>query len=220
MNKKTFAILLAVFVLITLNICAAQEIENTTVEDAVNESSDSSVLGVANDTEPLEAASVNTKLQVESTTNFDVVGDYFKVKLTDANNKVLKSTKVTFTVNGKSYNQNTDSSGMASLQLRLNDGSYNIVTKFAGNANYKASSLTTKITMDNTREVESGMTNAQIQNIIDNAKANNMILFKGKSYSNINLVITKSLTLQSTVGTTLKSTSPSSVITIRDLKLL
>lgn len=218
MNKKTFTIILAVFVLITLNICAAQEIENITAEDVVNTTSDSPVLGVTNDTQPLEAASVNTKLEVESTTDFDVIGDYFKVKLTDANNNVLKNTKVSFTVDGKSYNKNTDSLGIASLQLRLNDGSYNIVTKFAGNANYKASSLTTKITMDNTREIESGMSNAQIQKIIDDAKPNNVILFKGSSYSNINLAITKCLTLQSNVQTTLKSTSSSPVITIKGSK--
>ena len=72
--------------------------------------------------------------------------------------------------------------------------------------------------MDNTREVESGMSNSEIQNIIDNAKANNVILFKGKSYSDINLIITKSLILQTNVGTTLKSTSSSPVITIKGSK--
>ena len=68
--------------------------------------------------------------------------------------------------------------------------------------------------MDNTREVESGLSNSQIQNIIDNAKSNNVILFKGSSYSNINLVITKCLKLQSNVNTVLKSNS-GQVITIK-----
>jgi parallel beta-helix repeat protein len=63
--------------------------------------------------------------------------------------------------------------------------------------------------------VESGMGNSQIQNIIDNAKENNVILFKGKSYSDINLVVTKCLTLQSNVQTTLKSSSSSPVITVK-----
>lgn len=218
MNKKIFILTLAVFVLITLNICAAQEIENTTVDDIVSTPVEEDIVEISNDTQTLEVASVSTKLSVESKTDFDVIGDYFKVKLTDASNNVLKNTKVTFSVNGKSYTQNTDSSGIASLQIRLNDGSYNIVSKFAGNSNYKASSLTTKITMDNTREVESGMSNSQIQNIIDNAKVNNVILFKGSSYSDINLIITKCLTLQSNVGTTLKSSLSSPVITIKGLK--
>jgi len=218
MNKKLIILGLLVLTLLTINACAAQEVDNST--DIVKELSISQepVLEVTNNSQTLEAASVNTHIDVASKTDFDVIGDYFKVKLSDSNNNVLKNTKVTFTVNGKSYSQNTDSSGIASLQIRLNDGSYNIVTKFAGNSNYKASSLTTKITMDNTREVESGISNSQIQNIIDNAKANNVILFKGSSYSNINLVITKSLTLQSNVGTTLKSSSSSPVISIKGSK--
>ena len=204
--------------LLTMNVCVAQELDNST--DIVGELSvcEEPVLEVANDTQTLEAASVSTHIDVAGKTDFDVIGDYFKVKLSDSDNNVLKNTKVTFTVNGKSYSQNTDSNGIASLQIRLNDGSYNIVSKFAGNSKYKASSLTTKITIDNTREVESGMTNSQIQNIIDNAKVNNVILFKGKSYSDINLVITKSLTLLSNVGTTLKSGSSSPVITIKGSK--
>ena len=218
MSKKIFLLTLAVLVLATLNMCAAQEIENTTVDDIVSTPVEEDILEMSNDMQTLDASGVSTKLSVESKTDFDVIGDYFKVKLTDDSNNVLKNAKVTFSVNGKSYSQNTDSSGIASLQIRLNDGSYNIVTKFAGNSNYKASSLTTKITMDNTREVESGMSNSQIQNIIDNAKVNNVILFKGSSYSDINLIITKSLTLQSNVGTTLKSSSSSPVITIKGSK--
>ena len=226
MNRKTLLVILAVFVLLTFNICAAQEMENATADDVVGVPLDSQALEVSNDTQVLEVsndakvlkASENTKITVVSTTNFDVIGDYFKIKLTDMNNNSLKDTKVTFKVNGKTYNIITDSSGIASLQLRLKDGSYDIVTKFAGNSNYKASSLTTKITMDNTREVESGLSNSEIQSIIDNAKANNVILFKGTSYSDINLVITKSLTLQSNVGTTLKSGSSSPVISIKGSK--
>ena len=218
MNKKLMIFGLLALTLLTINVCAAQEAVNST--DIVNELSISEepVLEVNNNSQSLKSASVNTHIDVAGKTDFDVIGDYFKVKLSDSNNNVLKNTKVTFTVNGKSYAQSTDSSGIASLQIRLNDGSYNIVTKFAGNSNYKASSLSTKITMDNTREVESGMGNSQIQSIIDNAKANNVILFKGSSYSDINLVIAKSLTLQSNVGTTLKSSSSSPVITIKGSK--
>jgi parallel beta-helix repeat protein len=163
----------------------------------------------------LTASKIDTHIDVKSDTTFDVIGDYFKVKLSDKNNKSLVKTKVTFTVNGKTYNKNTDSSGIASLQLRLDDGTYKIVTKFAGSSKYKASSLTTTIKMANTRIVDAGLTNSQIQSIIDNAKVNNVILFKGKSYSDINLIITKSLTLVSNVDTTLKSGSSSQVITIK-----
>ena len=215
MNKKIFLALLAVFVLLTLNICTAQEIENTTVVDVVTEGLQSDVLAASHDMQALQTTKSNTSFNVESTTEFDVIGDYFKVKLTDGNANTLNNVKVTFKVNGKTYNAYTDSSGIASLQIRLNDGSYNIVSKFAGNSMYNPCSLSTKITMDNTREVDSGLSNSEIQNIIDNAKPNNVILFRGAVYSNINLVIDKSLTLISNVGTTLKSSSSNPVITIR-----
>ena len=218
MNKKLIIMVLLALTLITINACAAQEIDNSTDVNETLSISDDPVLETTNDTQVLEASKANTHLEVAGQTSFDVIGDYFKVKLLDGNNKAIQNTKVTFTVNGKTYNQNTDSSGIAKLQIRLNDGTYNIVSKFAGNSNYQASSLNTKITIDNTREVESGMSNAQIQDIIDNAKTNNVILFKGKSYSDINLIITKSLTLQSNVATTLKSGSSSPVITIKGSK--
>ncbi len=214
MNKYGLLIVILLFALLTLNVGVAHEIDNSTkVKDTLSVSH-SSALEISNDTQVLEVSKVSTHIDVASKTNFDAIGDSFKVKLLDSNNKAIQNTKVTFTVNGKSYNINTDKLGIASLQIRLNDGSYNIVTKFSGNSNYKSSSLTTKITMDNTREVENGMSNAQIQNIIDNAKTNNVILFKGKSYSNINLIITKSLTLQTNVDTILKSTSSDPIITI------
>ena len=215
MDKKTLLMLLIAFTLLTMNVCAAQESDNSTSDVLEIDSDSAQSLEAANDTDILQAAGVSTHFDVESATEFDVIGDYFKVKLADEKNNVLKNTKITFTVNGKTYSKNTDSSGIASLQLRLNDGTYNIVTKYAGNSNYKASSLTTTITMNNTRVVDQGLSNSEIQRIIDEAKTNNVILFKGSSYSNVNLVITKSLTLISNVDTTLKSSSSNPVITIK-----
>jgi len=214
MDKKTLIIILTVFVLLTVNVCAAQELDNSTEDVMEIASEEVPTLEMSNDSDTLQAAKVATRIDVESGTEFDVIGDYFKVKLSDENNNTLKNTKMTFTVNGKTYTQSTDSSGIASLQIRLNDGTYKIVTKYAGNANYKASSLTTTIKMTNTRVVDSGLSNSEIQSIIDNAKPNNVILFKGLSYSDIHLVITKCLTLQSNVGTTFKSSS-GPVITIK-----
>lgn len=214
MNKKTFIVVLILLALFTLNFSVAHEIDNSTSEDlaSVVEEDTLSVSDV-NDT-VLSAAAVNTNIEVKSTTDFDVIGDYFKVKLSDSKGKALSNTKLVFSVSGKSYTQNTDSNGIASLQLRLNDGTYKITTKFAGNSNYKSSSLTTTVTMSNTRIVGDDLSSSEIQKIIDNAKVNNVILFNGKSYSDINLVITKSLTLQSNVNTVLKSSS-GPVITIK-----
>ena len=69
--------------------------------------------------------------------------------------------------------------------------------------------------MSNTRIVDAGLSCSEIQKIIDNAKDKNIILFKGKSYSDINLVINKRLTLLSNVNTVLKSGSTNPVISIK-----
>ncbi|WP_405295529.1 right-handed parallel beta-helix repeat-containing protein [Methanobrevibacter sp.] len=215
MNKKGFIVVLFVIALLSLNFCVAQEIDNSTSED-LSASVDDEVLAVheVNESALQASSKVNTHIDVEGNTNFDVIGDYFKVKLNDANGKVLANTKLTFALSGKTYTRTTDNNGIASLQLRLNDGTYTITTKFAGNTNYRASSLATTVTMTNTRVVDAGLSSSEIQKIIDNAKVNNVILFKGPSYSDVNLVITKSLTLISEVDTVLKS-SAGTVITIK-----
>lgn len=212
MNKKRFIIILTVFVLLTLNFSAAHEnsadnLLNSSLDNQVIESADVNVIHVS--------SKLDTHLDVESNTTFDAIGEYFKVKLSDENNNSIANAKLTFKVNGNTYSKNTDSNGIASLQLKLKDGKHKIITKFAGNADYKSSSLTTMITMNNTRVVDGGLSSSEIQSIIDNAKVNNVILFKAKSYSDVNLVVTKSLSLLSNEGTTLKSSSPNPVITIK-----
>lgn len=215
MNKKAFFGVLFVLALVTINFCAAHEIDNSTSEDYLSSDLDDEVLDICdNDTGLQSSEAISTRLEVKSTTEFDVIGDYFKVKLADVNGNALKNTKVSFKLSGKTYSKNTDSKGIASLQLKLNDGEYKIVTKFDGNSNYKSSSLTTTVKMTNTRIVGEGLSNSEIQKIIDNAKSNNVILFTGSSYSDINLCVSKSLSLVSNVNTVLKS-SNGPVITIK-----
>ena len=213
MDKKLTIIIMFILVLFTLNVSAAHDIDNSTdleMSEEVHE------LQADSNQQVLQSDSlIKTNINVESNTTFDVIGDYFKIKLSDENNNTLKNTRVSFTVNGNTYNQNTDLNGIASLQLRLKDGSYKIISKFAGNSKYQSTSKTTTVIMNNTRVVDSGLSNTQIQKIIDNAKPNNVILFKGKSYSDVNLIVTKSLTLISNSKTALKSSSSSPVITIK-----
>ena len=101
MDKKTLLMLLIAFTLLTMNVCVAQELDNSTSDVLEIDSDSVQSLEAANDTDILQASGVSTHFDVESATEFDVIGDYFKVKLSDENNNVLKNTKVTFTVNGK-----------------------------------------------------------------------------------------------------------------------
>lgn len=216
MNKKAFIVVLLVLVLFSLNFSVAHEIDNSTSEDSSNlTNADILTTGDVNSAILKDSSPIKTKIDVKSNTTFDVIGDYFKVKLSDENGNAISNVPVSFTVAGSTYNRNTNENGFATLQLALNDGTYKITTKFLGNSNYKASSTTTTITMNNTRVVDEGLSNSEIQKIIDNAKADNIILFKGKSYSDINLVITKRLTVLSNVDTVLKSSSGSPVIQIK-----
>ena len=216
MNKKAFILVLFALVIFSLNFCAAQEINNVTVDDStpISTVNDNSI--AYSDQTVLKASSpIKTQIDVKSNTTFDVVGDYFKIKLSDENGVAIKNTKVKFGIGGKTFTKTTNSNGIASLQLNLKDGTYKITTKFLGDSNYKSSSKTATITMSNTRIVDEGLSNSEIQKIIDNAKDKNIILFKANTYSDINLIINKRLTLISNSNTVLKSSSLNSVITIK-----
>ncbi|MGX8693651.1 MAG: right-handed parallel beta-helix repeat-containing protein [Methanobrevibacter sp.] len=206
MNKKRFIIILLVLAIFTLNFSMAQDVDsaNGVVLSNLGNSADSNSTDL-----------IKTDIDVVSYTNFNAVGGNFKIKLVDENKTGLASQNVTFDINGVTYDRITDDEGIASLKLRLDDGLYNITTEFFGNSVYGASSKTTLININNTRIVDAGMPNSQIQEIIDNAKVNNVILFNGGSYDDINLIINKSLTLISNSNTVLKSGSSAPVITIQ-----
>ena len=146
----------------TINSCTSHEVDNITLDNK-NYTKDFQILSISNNTELLEEQTINTQITVESTSNFDVVGDYFKVKLSDANSNVINNAKVTFTINGIKYSRNTDSSGIASLQLNLIDGNYKIASNFAGDTKYSSSSLISDISINNTRVVNEGLSNERIK---------------------------------------------------------
>ena len=199
-----------------LNCCDASEFDNSTDIISNSEMSDDicAINAIENQTLEVSNTLKDSNLDVVSNTSFDVVGDYFKVKLLDNEKKSISNAKITFSVNGVSYKDTTDKNGIASLQIRLKDGSYKITTKFDGDAKYNPCSRTTKIIMNNTIVVKEGLSGSEIQKIIDNAKTNNMILFEGTTYENVNLVINKRLTLLSKVNTVLKAGSTNPTILI------
>ncbi len=64
------------------------------------------------------------------------------------NNKVMKSTKLTLNVNGKTYSAKTNSKGQATFKINklTKKGTFNAVIKFAGNSYYNKASKTVKLT--------------------------------------------------------------------------
>ena len=215
MNKKMFITIFVIFAVLTLNCSFGHEIANETVCDIDDSTCYEDVLSADDVCENLQSNGLNSHITVESNTTFDVVGDYFKVKLADENNNPIQNSKIVFTINGNDYSKNTDSLGVASLQLNLIDGEYSIISNFDGNSKYKSSSLTTKVVINNTRIVGEDLSNSQIQQIIDGAREKNIILFAGKSYDDVNLIINKRLTLISNINTVLKSNSTKPALLIK-----
>lgn len=86
----------------------------------------------------ITASAVKVKKNVKKT---------FKLKLTGAG-KALKSQKVIVKLNGKSYTLKTNSKGIAKLSIKLSKvKKYKISMKFLGNADFKAISKTTTVTV-------------------------------------------------------------------------
>ena len=218
MDKTGLIVIFSILFLLSVNFCVAQEFDNSTgIDDVVGSSQDWDELYAVReiDNQSLQANDKkDTHIDVVSDTDFDVIGDDFKIKLIDDENKSISNTKVTFSVNGVTYKDTTDKNGIASLQIRLKDGSYQITTKFAGDSSYNSCSKTTTITVNNTKVVKAGLSGSEIQNIIDNAKENNVILFEGKLYENVNLVVNKRLTLLTKSDTVLKSGNSNPTILI------
>ena len=60
----------------------------------------------------------------------------------------MKKTKVTLTVNKKTYKAKTTAKGIATFTVKLTKkGKYTAVYKYAGSSNYKAASKKVKITV-------------------------------------------------------------------------
>ena len=73
----------------------------------------------------------------------------YTITLKNNKNKVLKNTKVTIKVKGKTYTAKTNSKGVATFKLTklTKKGTFKAVVKFAGNKYYKSLSKTVKITV-------------------------------------------------------------------------
>ena len=70
----------------------------------------------------------------------------FNVKILNSYGKVSPNKKVKITVNGKSYTKTTNKNGIASLDIKLNFGKYDIITEYNGlkSVNYITVSKTVK----------------------------------------------------------------------------
>ena len=93
-----------------------------------------------------------------------LTGKYFYVYLKGENGGPLANEAVSITVNGKTYNVNTNDQGKAGLKIKLAAGKYSIKVSFKGNDYYNSISktwnlivpATTSLTIGNTRLLSNG----------------------------------------------------------------
>ena len=93
-------------------------------------------------------------------------GDAYSITLVDNNGKGLANQKITFTISGKSYDKTTDSKGVTSLKINLDEGTYTMVSSYAGSSSYKSSKLFDSVTVKDTNvftisEIEAAATNVK-----------------------------------------------------------
>ena len=142
----------------------------------------------------------------------------YQITLKDNSGNALAGQSVSFDISGQSYAKTTDSNGVAKLTINdLNEGTFDIIVKFAGNDKYKSVSKTNKIIISdklNALFVDGNLPNSEIQSILDNAAGGSNIEFLGNEYSDISLTISKGLNIYSSNSTSLNAKSGSPVFII------
>lgn len=73
----------------------------------------------------------------------------YVVTLKTNKNKVMKNTKVTLKVNGKTYSAKTNSKGQSTIKINklTKKGKFTATIKYAGNKYYNAKTVKAKITV-------------------------------------------------------------------------
>ena len=97
-------------------------------------------------TKEVPAEKTSTKLSASNVVKVFNVNKNLVVTLKDSNGNAIADSKVTISLNGKTYARTTNANGRVSVAVpRLVPKTYNAVIKFAGDDKYKASSLKSKV---------------------------------------------------------------------------
>ena len=83
-----------------------------------------------------QSSVLNTTLVGNDTTLYYQNGTSFRVILSDITGKPLVNQTVTFIINGVEYNRTTGNDGVASININLNVGKYDITASYAGSSEY------------------------------------------------------------------------------------
>lgn len=172
----------------------------------------SNVSSVASDVSYTASSSKTKTKIVASNLNMNYYdGSKMIAYIKTSSNKPIKGLKVTFKVNGKTYNRTSDSNGKVVLGITkgitLYPGTYSCVIKFAGTSSYAASSKTVNITVKkwNTKILANNLAcyyNDSV-NLVATLQNSSSKAIKGKSISFIINGVTYSRTTDSSGKATL-----------------
>ena len=157
MKNKLLIVLMLVF-LFSITAVNAQEnvTDNIGVDEAPNELTqevDNSYVSLNTDNSNdnvLEAknSKTNTTVSATSSGKYAQFNTVVKVKLA-AKDTPLKNQDIKLNLNGVNYNEKTDSNGIASFTVKLNNGTYTAKYSYGGDSKYAPSSGSLKLTIKN-----------------------------------------------------------------------
>lgn len=127
----------------TLDEVAA--IDESPVSDSDLQNSNDNVISANESTSSADVKKEDVKTSLTADYTNVVKGSTFNVRLTDSAGKGISKKPIEFSLNGKTYTQNTDSNGWAKLKIDVSKGTYTISYKFISQNGYKASSGSSKI---------------------------------------------------------------------------
>lgn len=207
MVKKIFFISILILFL-SINMVAAEDINNTSVAE------------VSNENNVLDKIEINYVQLNASDISVFSKGESYNVTLSYDDGTPVFNKTINFEINGVKYAKLTNNQGVASLNMRLNQGTYVISTSFTDDYGRSLTQQNYVYVSDvKGTIIPEALSNFEIQKVIDSANAGDNIIFAGKNYENISLVISKNpVNIYSNVKSVLNGNFKSPVFTIKSSK--
>ena len=134
----------------------------------------------------------------------------------DEQGNPYKSQNVVFTINGAEINASTNDNGVASIELDLSENA-EITSSIYVDYRNETLANTNQITVTddvNKTFIDAGLSNDEIQNTINDCLNDTNLEFLGTEYSDVNLIINKTLSLIPATSTVLNGANNSVVLTL------
>ncbi len=142
-KRISFAVLLALILFISVGSINAGNVNDTMIDsndDPILSIEDNVLLNVDGESEIGSVEKQKNQTELTSLTSKVYYGGNYEVNLIDLNtSESLANKTVALSINGVDYSLNTDSNGIAGVNLKLNPGSYLATACFAGDDDFNAS---------------------------------------------------------------------------------